>query len=221
MVSKMGKMGFLLKLILVWITIFSITGCGANQNGYRTLTVNSKLVSFSMEYPAYYRIEGPSVDAENIRPYTDVNLNAPRKSLKLIVPDFSKGGSLKTVSSSYVPAAIAIHIFVPLPADGSAQDYIESWVSDINKEGYAESLERTPVTVSGIQTEVLSFKDDWGMLLASDDAPKFKYYRLIYFDYGGYLWSFRASSEEELVDQMKNDLDHIIETFEIIDVHQP
>ena len=221
MYMKMRRLAFLLKLIPVGIIIFSITGCGSNQNSLRTLTVKNKLLSFSLEYLTYYEIEGPSVDLENIRPYVDVNFSAPRKALKLIIPDFSKQGNLKTVSSSYVPAAIEIHIFVPLPEDGHARDYIEGWINDINKKGYSESIERTPVTVSGIQTEILSFKYDWGLLIPDPDNPKFKYYRVIYFDYGGYLWSFRAWSEEEMVDQVKNDLNHIIETFKIIEVHQP
>jgi hypothetical protein len=219
--NKMKRIAFILKLILVCIIIFSLTGCGVNQSGYRTLNVKNKLVSFSLEYPAYYVVDGPYVDIKHPRLGTNVDLGPPRKTMKMTVPDFSNRGNLKTVSMSYAPAAIEIGNFIPLPEDGLAHDYIEGWISDINKKGYSESIERTPVTVSGIQTEILSFKSNWGLLIPDHDNPKIKYYRVIYFDYGGYLWSFRAWSEEELVDQIKNDLNHVIETFKIIEVHQP
>lgn len=108
---------------------------------------------------------------------------------------------------------------MPLPDEGNAQDRTDDWVSRIENENYSESLVRSPVVVSGINTEMLDFIRDSGMPLAVD--KKLKYHRLIYFDCGGYIWSLMAISDEELTEKVKTDFDHIIETFEIIYVNQP
>lgn len=115
----MGKLAFLLQLIVVGIITLSITGCDgrtgyrleASEPGYQILTVKNKLVSFSLDYSTYYEIERPHMDADNIRPATFVNLVAPRKEMKMIVPDFNEGGNVKTVSVSYCPAGIDIYIY--------------------------------------------------------------------------------------------------------------
>jgi hypothetical protein len=211
------RIAFLLQLILVGIITISITGC-ESQPGYRTLTVENKLVSYSFDYSTYYEIVGPRSEPDYVRPYTYITLLAPRRVMKLMVPDSNGHDSIKTVSATYVPAAIDIHIFVPTN-DTTAQDFIDGWISTVEKEGHSESLVRSSVVVSGIKAEMLDFIRDSGMILAVD--KKIEYNRVIYFDYGGYRWSLSANSEEELVEQVKNDFDHIIETFKIIYVNQP
>jgi hypothetical protein len=217
MVGKMSKIAFLLWLILVSIIILSIAGC-ESQPGYRTLTVKNKLVSFSFEYSTYYKKEGPFVNMGHIPPYTDVGLYAPLKDMKITVPDFNEGGNLKTVSASYCPASIDIFISVQLPGAKKAEDRIESWISTVEEEGHSESLVRSPVVVSGINAEMLDFTRDSGMILAVD--KKIEYNRVIYFDYGGYLWSFTATSEKELLEQVTTDFYHVVETFQIIYANQ-
>lgn len=222
------RIAFLLLLVLVSIITVSITGCEANQTDYqaeasepgcRILNVKNKLVSFSFEYSTYYKKEGPILDTEHGPPATYFSLYAPRKEMKIMVPDFDEGGDLKTVSASYCPAAIVISVFATLPDESNARERIDGWVSMVEEEGYSESLERSPVVVSGIDAEMLDFIRDSGMLLAVD--KKIEYNRVVYFDYGGYIWSFMANSDEELAEKVKTDFDHIIETFKIIYVNQP
>ena len=95
----MGRITFLLQLILVGIITISITGC-ESQPGYRTLTVENKLVSYSFDYSTYYEIVGPRSEPDYIRPYTYITLLAPRRVMKLMVPDSNGHDSIKTVSAT-------------------------------------------------------------------------------------------------------------------------
>jgi hypothetical protein len=205
--------------IIVFIALSSI-GCAFSPDGYHTLTVNNKLVSYSFEYSTYYKRYGPSVDSKYVSPYVYLDLTAPRRQMKISIP-LSNGQEVKTVKSSYVPASIEINIYVANKYSSlSAHDALAVWISDISQGEYAASLTHSSITISGIEGDIITYKYDWGMLL-STDMPKLKYFRVAVFDYGGYIWDFTAWSEEEMVEQVKADFEHILETFEILEVHTP
>ena len=47
---------------------------------------------------------------------------------------------------------------------------------------------------------------------------KLEYVRAVYFDRGGYIWIIEATAHgSDVIDQMKTDFDHIIQTFKILD----
>jgi len=201
--------------IVVFITLSSI-GCTSSRNGYQTLTVKNSLVSYSFEYSTYYKRYGPSVNTKYVSPYVYLDLTAPKKPMKLTIPS-SNGQGLKTVSSSYVPAAIELNVYVANNNSAlCAKDALDVWVSDILKGKYPDSLTQSPILISGIEGDIITYTHDWGMLLSSD-TPKLKYFRVAVFDYGGYIWDFTAWSEEEMIEQVKTDFDHILETFKIIE----
>ena len=182
-------------------------------NGYRTLTIENDLASYSVEYPTYYDRAGPHGDLEKLYPSVFVKLLAPEKSMDILVLE-------GMASAKYVPAAIEISVLDTSKAEpeGSfAGDYLDSYLGFHQGEELFELLERRPLTVSGVEGELLVFVEDWGMILAVQDTPKLRYARWAYFDYGGLVWKIEASAEEELADRVMADFEHILETFKILE----
>jgi len=78
-------------------------------------------------------------------------------------------------------------------------------------------LERYPVSVSGVEGELIAYVVDWFLPVPGDDGPLLKYVRAVYFDHNGLVWWIEAECELEMVDQVKADFEHILETFQILD----
>jgi len=201
---------------LLWLVILvAIPEIGCNQTDYRMLNVKNNLVNYTFEYSTYYRRDGPRVDIEHVTPAVYLDLNAPRKPFNMVVPN-SSGHGLKTVTSSYVPAAIEISVYLASNMSAlSAHEALDGWVLDILESEYADSLTQSTISISGIEAEYITFTYDWFMPFAMGDETMLKHYRVAAFDYGGYIWEFTAWSEEEIIDQVKNDFEHILETFKI------
>ena len=189
-----------------------------SNEGFRTLTVNNELCSFSMEYPESYKREGPYVDLDYVRPYTDVHLLSPKKSMELLVP--ANKDSLKTVTSGYVPASFLVEVYdtrnsptVSYNANGRLENDI---VDNAEWENF-ELLERLPVTVSGMEGELIAYVVDWFIPIPRGEGPLLQYHQAVYFDHNGLIWVIEATAEMGMVDQVKADFEHILKTFKIMD----
>jgi hypothetical protein len=212
------------KLIIIISAVLIISssgiGCRSPELEYCTYNVKNRLVSYKFEYSTYYRREGPMLDDKWVTPAVYLNLNAPRKPFKIVVPS-SGGKGLKTVKSSYVPAAIEISVYLASNKSSlNAHNSIyNGWVLDILDSEYADSLTQSTINISGIEAEYVTFTYDWFMPFAVGNEPMLKYYQVAAFDYGGYIWNFTAWSEKEMVDQVKTDFEHVIQTFKVISVN--
>ena len=97
-------------------------------------------------------MEGPIYDIEHTIPATRVHFYAPEKYVDMVVP--ADDDSIKTVSVSYVPASMLVDVFDPseyFQEPQTSVDYIENELSDNSKRDNFKFLERSPVTVSGIE----------------------------------------------------------------------
>lgn len=199
------------------------TGCSCGyteieSDGFRILTVTRDHYSFSFEYSTFYRREGPNYikDGRTI-PSIYIDLAAPRKTMPLLYP--ANKDELETVTVTYTPAVIKISIYAPRDSPNvsqNAQERLENDISDNSKRENFELLERYPVTVSGVEGEIIAFVIDW-FLPFGEEWPDLQYHRRVYFDFDGLIWTITAMSEMEMVNQVKADFEHILETFQILD----
>jgi hypothetical protein len=200
------------------------TGCSCGyteieSDGVRILTVTRDHYSFSVEYSTFYQRKGPNyiTDGRAI-PSISIDLAAPQKTMPLLYP--VNEDELETVTVTYTPAVIGIHIYAPHDSPNfsqSAIERLENDISDSSKWENFELLERYPVTVSGVEGELIAYVIDWFLPFAEGEGPKLQYHRAVYFDYNGLIWTIEATTEMEMVDQVKADFEHIIETFEILE----
>ncbi|MFC2003978.1 hypothetical protein ACFLUK_00315 [Chloroflexota bacterium] len=190
--------------------------------GYKTITVITEQYSFSFEYSTFYEKVGPEViDPEFTIPDTFVSFRAPETQVKLIAP--SGKDDIKTVTTSFIPAHIAVHIYDPT-FNGQSPSYNST--DRMNKHLEGESghdnfklIDRKLITVAGIEADYAKWEVGWFNLFAEkSDEPPLEYRWNVYFDYKGLIWWIKAlSSGPEYRDRIDADFEHILETFKILD----
>jgi hypothetical protein len=204
----------------VLVVAVAATGCSCGvteieSDGFRILTVTKEHYSFSFEYSTFYQRKGPNYITRNRTiPSIYIDLVAPRKTMPLLYP--ANKDELETVTVTYTPAVIDIHIYSPRVSP-NAQGRLENDISDNSRWENFELLERYPVTVSGIEGELIAYVIDWFLPFPESEGQELQYYRAVYFDFDGLIWTIEATSEMEMVDQVKTDFDHILGTFQILE----
>jgi hypothetical protein len=180
-------------------------GCNNKDNNtYQTFTF-TKGIKFSFEYPSYYY-------KDRIWAY--------------------KSGT----------SAGGVDFFDKLPSDWYWYDHIDLRVESSNKSSHEaieeivnnkltkEIIERSNVTMAGMQGEMLvySFKASlpernqlgWSCAPRKINTPSdpnnvFEIDRIAYFSDGNHLWWVESGWSESKAEQQKADLDHIFRTFKI------
>lgn len=237
--NKSARLMFFSVTVMLLVAIVALSGCDILHKGYTTqkspegyisLTVDNELAHYFIEYPAYYDRAGPRLDMDWLAPFTSVELLAPKKHRDIIIPDPPKN-KVKTVSAEYVPASILVYIFDPSKNDYfsyshasgeyilhsyTSKTFAENVLSGEAKWEHFKLMERSPVMVSGIEGEMIVYETDWSLF-----GTKLQYVRMVLFDYDGLIWRITGKAEMELVDQMKADFDHVLETFKILGKREP
>ena len=152
---------FLLILICV-IHLLLFTVCDSSNKGYKSITVENELCSFSFQYPAYYELHGPWTDLDRIIPSTDILLSAQIESEPVEVPDLDSG-EIKTVIGHRSPSGISIEVYNPSQyesAPQTAQERIEGTLAGGASWTNFKLLERSPITVSGVEGEMIVYLID-------------------------------------------------------------
>ena len=99
----------------------------------------------------------------------------------------------------------------------SAADEIESVLEDEAKWANFQLLERSPITVSGVEGELVVYLVDKLMPIPVEDGKNLEYVRAVYFDYNDLTWEIVAKCNQEIMEQVIADFEHIVETFKILD----
>lgn len=189
----------------------AVTACSTSPNSYKTMTVKNRIANFSFEYRRFYNVAGPDVVSSPDLTY--VQLLAPKKKVPMIVP--GEGGKLTTSSVDYVPASIEVSASKTAPV--SANDRVDQVLATQAKWPNYKFLERSPVVVSGIAGELVTYEVDWFGLFprSQDDKPKLKHVVEAHFGTGGLNWTLVAESEPETAQVTRTDFDHVVQTFKI------
>ena len=196
------------RLLLVLVSALLLLGaCSVSDDNYKTMNVKTRIASFSFGYRAYYRdVEGPKVlGGDSVY----VNILAPQK--KMSFPNPEPGGKSDTVSLEYVPAYIGVAAYNPEASGLSAAERIERALYTEAKWPAFRLLERSTVTVDGIQGELIAYQTNEMV------GPPVVYMADVYFDYGGFTWAFDAKADLDLAETVRADLDYVLQTFKILE----
>jgi hypothetical protein len=194
-----------------------MTGCNSSDSGFKSVTIENELCHYSLEYPSYYdKNIWDNFDFDV--PYTALTLDAPTISEAAEIPDPSSG-EMKAVTGRRSPAVIYVVVSDSKEYWGesySATDKLEGVLEDEAKWENYELLERAPLTVAGIEGEMVVYLVD-SLIAWFTGSEGLEYNRAVYFEYDGLIWVIEAKCDEDMMDQINADFEHIIETFTIID----
>jgi hypothetical protein len=203
--------------VIILVTLISSIFSACDQNGsdpsddhFRTMEVKNKVAHFSFEYRTYYHdIDGPWVDDNEYRKITYVDILASKKTIP--APNPQPGEAGETVNMSYTPAVIGVNVGNALNVPFRPfQERISSHLTSWSRWEHFKLLERKNVMISGIQGEMAAYEVD-GLI-----GPKLLYQSDVAFDYNGQEWDINLKADVSLTDNVKEDLQHVIDTFKIL-----
>ena len=205
-------------LAIALLGILTMTGCNSSDSDFKSVTVENELCHYSLEYPSDYDKEiWDNFDFDV--PYTELILNAPtiREVTEVFAPS---SGEITTVVGHTSPGVIYVFVSDSKQYWGewySATDELEERLEDAAKWENYELLERAPLTVDGIEGEMVAYLMDKLMPIPREDGQRLEYHLAVFFEYDGLIWEIEAECHQEIMDEVKADFDHIIETFTILD----
>jgi len=206
-------------LLLIMCAILAFHGFACSRDGYKQITVKSELCHYFFEYSGYYEADGPHTDLDLIIPYTDLSLVKPEISGKAEVIDFASG-EIKSVIGHYSPGSISVHVYDASEyesAPKTSRERLERTITGKASWANFKLLERSPLTVSGVEGEMIEYLVDKLMPIPVEDSKNLEYFRVVYFDYNGLIWVIEAKCDQEIREQVRADFDHIIQTFIILE----
>ena len=196
----------LLMMITISISTLGITGCaGPTNSAYREFTLRMGSTHFSFEYPASY--QKPHVDWTALPQLTSVT----------ILHVIGNGGE------SSIDSHIGIYLMYSKYYSTDAKALLESDLAEYENGSYVSDfklLDRSQISVSGIQGEQFSYSHTWypdALSPKSSGNPYPMLGRIIYFYSDGVIWELSVDSPLSTAEQAKIDFDHILQTFKILD----
>jgi hypothetical protein len=198
--------------------MYTFVGCDCSHNGYKRITVTNELGSYSFEYPSCYGMDiQDNLDFDI--PYTHLVLLGPMKHEKTEVFD-PDTGEVTTVVGERMASVFYVDISnykIYYGESYSATNRLERVLEGEAKWANYQLLERAPLTVSGIEGEMVAYLVDKLMPIPVEDGENLEYVCAVYFDYNNFTWKIEAKCNQDMMDEVRADFDHIVETFTILD----
>jgi len=187
--------------VMILFTIGFSSCSGSSGKSYKIFRVSHAVADFSFEYPISYPI--PYVDREFVKL---TSLSTQRNTFDL----YTRSTISITVMESdyYTPDSVT-----------QLEDHLGYIKHGLNDNSFM-LLERSPVSVSGILGEQVSYTfNAWTGLVDSSGndqkVPSVSYEA--YFEKNGLLWNISINGNPNMTDDIKNDFLHIIQTFQFLD----
>jgi hypothetical protein len=211
-----------LSLVISWIIIITyayiLAGCSCSHDVYKKITIENELGSYSLEYPSHYE-KNIWDNLEFKIPYTYLLFEGTVR--KETAEVFDPGtGEIKTVVGERGTSEIGVTISnykVYFGQSYSAADEIEEVLKDMAKWENFQLLERSPITVSGVEGELIVYLVDKLMPVPVEDGKNLWYIRVAYFDYNDLTWEIEMKCNQDIQEEVMAYFNHIIETFKILE----
>ncbi|MBN2543352.1 hypothetical protein JXI42_10850 [bacterium] len=205
-------------LILIICIIFACHGYACSHDEYKQITIKNQLGSYSLEYPSHYDKDFREVLDFDI-PYTHLLLDGPaiRETAEVFDPDT---GNIRTVVGERGSSSIEVIISNYKVYHGesyTAADRIDAVLKGQAKWDNFQLLERSPITVSGVEGELIIYLVDKLMPIPVEDGKNLEYVRAAYFDYNDLTWKIVAKCNQDIQEEVTAYFNHIIETFKILE----
>lgn len=219
MICRWNKVFIAVLAIILISSVCIMAGCSQpNDVIWEEVTVYNRLGDYSLEYPAHYKKHNLDNLGFEI-PYSLLSFESPSENLTTEVfnPETAK---METVAGEPGKSFISVYIsdFKAYYGDSySATDSIDEILTDNARWENFQLLGRSPVTVSGIEGELVVYLVDKLVSTPVEDSDKIWYVRAVFFDYNGFTWEIAAISDEYIQERVNIFFNHAIETFEILE----
>jgi hypothetical protein len=184
--------------------------CSGCLSKYETFSNNEGIAHFSFEYPG---------DMENLDIY---------RTDKYVAVYFIR----EIVEDGWFDRDLYVTVYKPPGFKGlsisDAKTLLEDYIILLDEDfKVSKVLERSPVNISEIPGELLV--TTWDMMSPRIPLPDgalegtphqaslMMISRRAYFDQGGMVWKIQMESTEEVAEETKEDFEHILNTFKIMD----
>ncbi len=203
--------GFLLLALLIFLL-----GCDQSAKGDlvvsgHSVTMTSMVGSYRFEYSGDYDIVDPGVSDNWLHTYSSLTLLAPKDYMPGIIPNPSKG-TVETQQLKYSPSVIDIFVLDGAEDNSTAKTRLDSKLNWLAKSDDFVLLDRSPVVVSGIEGEQVTYMDK-KMLL----SPVIDWVREVYFDYDGLVWIITTSCDEDKQQDFRPDFASVLSSFTVLE----
>jgi hypothetical protein len=114
-------------------------------------------------------------------------------------------GEIKTVTGERGSSDISVHISnykIYYGESYSAVNDIEELLKDEAKWENFKLLERSPITVSGVEGELIVYLVDKLMPIPIEDGKNLWYIRIVYFDYNDLTWRLEMKCNQDIQDEV-------------------
>lgn len=184
--------------LLLFSTIFyAVTGCDPVTDGYRRHTVDKGFARFSFEYPRNWHVHRKQIPEDC-------------------------GTTIVLVSgpwSEYYPPRSNIVVYCNHKSYTDAKSAMER--KTISREEWGTDFivtERSTVEVAGVAAEQ-AICAHWTIPIGHGEEykPVPLITRVVYFDYGGFVWSLNYICYQADSKKVNIDFDHLLSTFTILD----
>ncbi len=216
----MNKMKFTLIPLAFIIVAFSWlnVGCDGSNSEFKEVTIKNELGHYSFEYPSHYNKKVWD-NLEFKVPYTHLILEGPVITEEVEIFD-PETGDIERVTGERGTSSISVYISnfkIYYGESYSSVDYIERLLEGEAEWENFQLLERSPITVSGVEGELIVYLVDKLMPIPVEDGKNLEYVRAVYFDYNDLTWEIIAKCNEDIQGEVTTHFNHIIETFKILE----
>jgi hypothetical protein len=192
-------------------------GFACTKSEYKKITIKNDLSSYSLEYPSHYKKEVGEVLDFDI-PFTLLILNGPiiTETAEVFDPDTGIITVVGNTGSSIISISIS-NYKIYFGESYSATEKIEAVLKGEAEWENFQLLERSPITVSGVEGELIVYLVDRLMPIPVEDGENLEYVRAVYFDYNDLTWEIEMQCNQDIQEEVTAYFNHVIETFEILE----
>jgi len=218
MTRRWNRILFIVSTIIIITSVNLPAGCDKSFDGYKKITINNELGSYSLEYPSHYE-KNVWDNLEFKVPYTYLIFEGPVRKETMDVFD-PETGEIKKVTGERGTSEISVHVSNFKEYYG--EYYSGAYFFKILLEGEAkwenfQLIERSPITVSDVEGELIVYLVDKLMPIPVEDGKNLEYVRAAYFDYNELTWRIVAKCNQDIQEEVTVYFNHLIETFEILE----
>lgn len=198
-----------LKPIMVMILLMTslpITGCGR----FSEFVLREGIAHLSFEYPVSFEKPYAQMIKEGALQCTAVDSRSIPRRKEEKPAEFSLLVSRPNLR--YPDAKTALESFI------KAAEEDQSYQAEDPEYGEFRLLERYPVTVAGVNGELIVLSCWWAATFWVRAEPELSaIVRIVYFDHSGLIWKIMFSSHVDRSEEDKANFEHMLKTFKVLD----
>jgi hypothetical protein len=187
-------------LLVFGILLVLITVLGCTSSKYQEILITKQGVSFIFKCPITYQNQEKT--PTSFESASHVGFLRPN-------------GKTITIDPSNINTGLNIYVYDTTSEYPNAKTYLDKCLQGYSISPNYELFERSPIVLSGVESEFVSYKVKSGLSGEYLDS-QVSYYREVYLDYKDKIWVIGAFCYKEMTSQVENEFSQIISSFKFL-----